>query len=89
VLTGYLHKAGLAERVAQAGILGEWPALVGARMAAVTEALEMRADGTLVVRVRSAPWAQELSLMTPQIIARLNAGRPTGRVERIRWVVSR
>jgi predicted nucleic acid-binding Zn ribbon protein len=89
VLAGYMKRAGIAERVAQAGILAEWPGLVGERMAAVTEAEEIRPDGVLVVRVRSAPWAQELSMMTPQIMARLNAGRKTGRVSRIHWVVKR
>ena len=89
VLAGYLKRAGIAERVAQAGILAEWPTLVGERMAAVTSAEEIRPDGVLVVRVKSAPWAQELSMMTPQIMARLNAGRRTGRVSRIHWVVAR
>ncbi len=39
----------------------------------------------LRVRVATAAWANELSLMTPRILARLNAGR-TGRVKEIRWV---
>ncbi len=89
VLAGYLGKAGIAERIAQAGVLAEWPGLVGERMAAVTEAEKIRPDGVLVVRVTSSPWAQELSMMTPQIIARINAGRRTGRVTRIHWVVAR
>src|SRR5438477_300643 len=73
----------------QAGVLAGWPALGGARIAAVTRAEEIRPDGVLVVRVGSAAWAQELSLMTPQVMARLNAGRTTGRVSRIHWVVGR
>ena len=89
VLTGYLSRAGIAERVAQAGVLAEWPGLVGARIAAVTSADEIRPDGVLVVRVTSAPWAQELSMMTRDIIARVNAGRDTGRVTRIHWVVQK
>ena len=44
-------------------------------------------DGTLFVRVKSAAWRQELSLMTPDIMAKLNAGRKGGRIERIRWIV--
>jgi predicted nucleic acid-binding Zn ribbon protein len=89
VLKGYLARAGIAERVAQAGVLAEWPGLVGARIAAVTSAEEIRQDGVLVVKVKSAPWAQELSLMTRDIMARVNAGRTTGRVARIHWVVGR
>ncbi len=89
VLTKYLARAGMAERVAQAGVLAEWPGLVGERIAKVARAEEIRQDGVLVVRVSSAAWAQELSLMTPQIMARLNAGRRTGRVARIHWVTGK
>jgi Dna[CI] antecedent, DciA len=38
----------------------------------------------LRVRVATAAWANELSLMSPKILARLNAGR-SGRVKEIRW----
>jgi len=41
----------------------------------------------LRVRVATAAWANELSLMTPQIIARLNAGRQ-GRIRGIRWIAA-
>ena len=43
------------------------------------------ADGVLRVRVATAPWATELSLMTPRILARVNAGRQ-GRINPIRWI---
>ena len=33
----------------------------------------------------SAAWAQELSLMSPRVLARLNDGRK-GRVREIRWI---
>jgi predicted nucleic acid-binding Zn ribbon protein len=89
VLNGYLKRAGIAERVAQAGVLAEWPTLVGERIAKVTRAEEIRQDGVLVVKVGTAAWAQELSLMSHQVMARLNAGRKTGRVSRIHWVVGR
>jgi hypothetical protein len=42
-------------------------------------------DGVLRVRVATAAWANELSLMTPRILARVNDGRQ-GRVKEIRWV---
>ena len=35
--------------------------------------------------VTTAAWANELSLMTPRILARLNDGRQ-GRVKEIRWM---
>jgi hypothetical protein len=42
----------------------------------------------LRVRVATAPWAAELGLMTPRILARLNAGR-RARITEIRWIAGR
>ena len=83
-LTSYFKQAGLTKRVQQAGIIEEWAELVGPQIAAVTAPESVTPDGLLRVRVASAAWANELSLMSPRILARLNAGR-TGRVKQIRW----
>jgi predicted nucleic acid-binding Zn ribbon protein len=84
-LASYLRQSGFSKRMQQAGIIEEWASLVGPQIAAVTEPESVTQDGVLRVRVATAPWANELSLMTPKILARLNAGR-TGRVKEIRWV---
>jgi predicted nucleic acid-binding Zn ribbon protein len=84
-LTSYFKQAGLTKRVQQAGIIEEWAQLVGPQIAAVTSPESVTPDGVLRVRVASAPWANELSLMAPRILARLNAGR-SGRVKEIRWM---
>ncbi|MFL5493189.1 MAG: DciA family protein [Gemmatimonadales bacterium] len=84
-LASYLRQSGFAKRMQQAGIIEEWEQLVGPQIAAVTSPESVTQDGVLRVRVATAPWANELSLMTPKILARLNAGR-TGRVKEIRWV---
>jgi len=86
VLRGYLGRSGLEPRLAQADVVLHWPELVGERIAQHTAAESVSPDGTLFVNVPSAAWRQELTLMTPEIMARLNAGRRTGRIERIRWV---
>jgi predicted nucleic acid-binding Zn ribbon protein len=83
----FLAKAGLAKRVAQAGIVSEWSELVGPQIAAVTSAESVTQDGVLRVNVATAAWANELSLMTPRIMARLNAGR-VGRIKEIRWIAA-
>jgi predicted nucleic acid-binding Zn ribbon protein len=83
-LTSYFKQAGLTKRVQQAGIIEEWGQLVGPQIAAVTSPESVTPDGILRVRVASAAWANELSLMSPRILARLNAGR-SGRVKEIRW----
>jgi predicted nucleic acid-binding Zn ribbon protein len=83
-LTSYFKQAGLTKRVQQAGIIEEWAELVGPQIAAVTSPESVTPDGVLRVRVATAAWANELSLMSPRILARLNAGR-SGRVKEIRW----
>ncbi len=84
-LASYLKHSGFSKRLQQAGIIEEWATLVGPQIAAVTAPESVTQDGLLRVRVATAAWATELSLMTPRILARLNAGR-TGRVREIRWV---
>jgi predicted nucleic acid-binding Zn ribbon protein len=84
-LTSYLKTSGFAKRLQQAGIIEAWADLVGPQIAAVTAPESVTPDGILRVRVATAAWANELSLMTPRILARLNAGR-SGRVKEIRWV---
>jgi predicted nucleic acid-binding Zn ribbon protein len=84
-LAGYLRQAGLTKRLQQAAIIEEWATLLGPQIAAVTAPQSITPDGVLRVHVASAPWATELGLMTPRILARLNQGR-AGRVKEIRWV---
>ena len=81
----FLARAGLAKRVAQAGVIAEWAELVGPQIAAVTRAESVTQDGVLRVVVSTAAWANELSLMAPRIMARLNTGR-VGRIKEIRWI---
>jgi predicted nucleic acid-binding Zn ribbon protein len=84
-VASFLRQAGLIRRVQQAAILEEWAGLVGPQIAAVTAPQSVTPDGVLRVHVATAPWATELGLMTPRILARINQGR-SGRVKEIRWV---
>jgi predicted nucleic acid-binding Zn ribbon protein len=84
-LASYLRRSGFSKRIQQAGVIEAWPELVGPQIAAVTAPESVTPDGVLRVRVATAAWANELSLMTPRILARLNDGRQ-GRVKEIRWV---
>ena len=89
VLAGVLKESGIAARVEQAGIIPEWPGLVGAQIAAATEPMSVSADGTLFVAVTTNAWMNELSLMEPELLRALNGkdGRPS--IRRIRWVLKR
>jgi predicted nucleic acid-binding Zn ribbon protein len=84
-LQAYLKRSGLVRRIGQAGVLEAWPELVGPQIARVTSPQSVSQDGLLRVKVQTAAWAAELSMMTPQILARVNAGR-AGRIKGIRWI---
>ena len=89
VLAGVLRDSGIAERVEQARLIPEWPTLVGAQIAAVTEPTSIAGDGTMFVRVTTNAWMNELSLMEHELLRALNRkeGRPA--LRRIRWVLKR
>ena len=89
VLAGVLRESGIAERVEQARLIPEWPALVGAQIAAVTEPTSIAADGTMFVRVTTNAWMNELSLMEPELLRALNSTEGRAPVRRIRWLLKR
>ncbi|MEP6836119.1 MAG: DUF721 domain-containing protein [Gemmatimonas sp.] len=89
VLASFLEQAGLTERVAQAGVIQEWAALVGPQIAAVTDALFLQQDGTLVVAVKTHGWMTELSLLEPELMRRLNADAGRPHVSGLRWTLRR
>jgi len=87
-LDGYLARSGLAKRLQQAQVIPDWARLVGPQIAAVTRPESVAPDGTLFVRVATSAWMNELQLMTPEIMARVNAGRGRGSIRTIRWLLS-
>ena len=77
----------LAERLAPLTLLADvqrvWPHAVGELVAAQAEPTGER-DGVLVVTCSSAVWAQELDLMAPDLVARLNGLLRAGEVRSLR-----
>ena len=77
----------LAERLAPQTVLADvqrvWAAAVGDLVAAQAEPTGER-DGVLVVTCASAVWAQELDLMGPELLARLNAHLEGAELRRLR-----
>ena len=77
----------LAERLAPLTLLADvqrvWPHAVGELVAAQAEPTGER-DGVLVVTCSSAVWAQELDLMAPDLVARLNGLLRGGEVRSLR-----
>ena len=68
--------AALADRLSPQTTLAEiqrvWPAAVGEVVAAQAEPTGER-DGVLTVTCASAVWAQELDLVGPELVGRINA----------------
>ena len=87
VLASWLGQSGLAERVEQAAVVPEWPALVGPQIAAVTTPQSITANGTLFVHVTTNAWMNELSLLEPELLRSLNAKPGRTPVRRIRWLL--
>ena len=85
-LDAWITRNGMAKRFDLATAVEAWPDAVGPQIAAVTRALSVTPDGTMMVRVSTHAWATELGLMAPRILTRLNGSR-RGRVEHIRWLV--
>jgi predicted nucleic acid-binding Zn ribbon protein len=77
----------LADALAPQTLLAEvqrvWPAAVGELVAAHATPTGER-DGTLVVSCDAAVWAQELDLMGPELVGRLNAALGAEKVRALR-----
>jgi predicted nucleic acid-binding Zn ribbon protein len=89
VVSGVLKESGIADRVAQAAVIPDWPALVGPRIARVTEPMSVTAQGTLFVAVTTNAWMTELSLMEPDLLRRLNQRTGRLQIRKIRWQIQR
>jgi predicted nucleic acid-binding Zn ribbon protein len=81
----------LADRLAPKTTLAEvqrvWSEAVGAVVAKEATPTTER-DGTLTITCRSSVWAQELDLMGPELVGRINAALGSERVLALRCVAS-
>ena len=68
-----MHRADLRRR---------WEALVGPSNAEHSKPESFRA-GTVTIRADSSAWASQLRLMTPQLLAKLNAALGDGTIRKI------
>jgi predicted nucleic acid-binding Zn ribbon protein len=79
----------LAQELAPDTLLADvqraWPDAVGTVIAAQAGPTAERA-GVLTISCAASVWAQELDLMAPQIVERLNASLRRGQVKRLRCV---
>ena len=81
----------LVDELAPETLLAEvqrvWPGAVGASIAEQAQPTGER-GGVLTVSCSASVWAQELDLMAPQIVARINGALVRGSVQRLRCVAT-
>jgi predicted nucleic acid-binding Zn ribbon protein len=77
----------LAPRTVLADAQRAWPRVAGAAMAKYALPTAER-GGTLTITCQSSTWAQELDLMAPELIAKLNATIGDGRITALRCVAA-
>jgi predicted nucleic acid-binding Zn ribbon protein len=81
----------LADELAPQTVLGDvqraWPQVVGPAIAAQAQPVSER-GGVLTVACAASVWAQELDLMSVQIVERLNAAVGSGAISRLRCIAT-
>ena len=75
----------LAPETLLAKVQRVWSGAVGEAIAAEAQPSAER-GGTITISCSASVWAQELDLMAPQIIPRVNAQLSSGSVQRLRCV---
>jgi predicted nucleic acid-binding Zn ribbon protein len=87
LLPRLLERRGLSAKVEAASVIPEWSDLVGPGIAAVTRPQRV-SEGTLFVAVTTSAWLMELQMMKAELMRRLNAGKKTGRINHIVFVMA-
>ena len=77
----------LAPETLLADVQRAWPAAVGEAIAAEAQPIAER-GGALTISCSASVWAQELDLMAPAILERLNQALQSGRITRLRCVTT-
>jgi predicted nucleic acid-binding Zn ribbon protein len=78
----------LAPRTTLAEAQRAWGQIAGPALAKNAEPTSER-GGSLTITCRSSVWAQELDLMAPELIAKLNGKLGEGRITALRCVAAR
>ena len=76
---------GLSPPSALARVQAVWDDVAGPAMRAEAEPVSER-GGTVTFECRSAVWAQELDLLSPELLERLNEALGGGSLSRLRFV---
>ncbi len=71
ILETMLEELGLKKKLRQYNVISEWQSIVGNKIAKETEPYKV--DGSILyVRVRTAEWRNELTMIKPEILKKIN-----------------
>lgn len=84
ILEGFLNQRGIKKKLVQYNVFEIWSDVVGPTIASRTEPRKMQGD-TLVVGVKNAAWANELSFMKPLILKKIKERLPDAVITDIRF----
>lgn len=79
-----LGKLGISRKIREYDAVAHWERAVGQQVAKVTEAQSIK-NGILQVRVSNGPWRNELQMLKPEIIRKLNESLGEAVVKDIRF----
>ena len=88
LLQRFLRHSPLSEGLERQQALEIWPEVVGEVIAAHSEAISLE-GGVLHVRVDGSVWAQELTMLHDDLLARIQAHAPGAGVKRLRFRVGK
>ena len=70
-ISDLVQTLGIGKRIREYDAVAEWGRAVGEQVARVTEARSIK-QGVLVIRVSNGPWRNELQMLKPEIIQKVN-----------------
>lgn len=85
LISGYLDRLGLAERLGKQEAVLKWPEIAGSKIAGETVALKVDGD-TLVVKVHKAAWRQQLTFLKAELLAKLESRLGEKCIKDIRFI---
>jgi predicted nucleic acid-binding Zn ribbon protein len=86
VLEKVLKKQGIAKKIYQYGVFDAWVEIVGETIGKRSRPVKMQGD-TLVVAAKNSVWANELSMMKPEILKKIREYYPDAVINDIRFTV--
>ena len=84
LISGFLGRLGLAERLSRQSAVVAWAEIAGPKIAEESEAVRIDGD-TLVVKVHKAAWRQQLTFLKAELLTKLESKVGKG-VKDIRFI---